>query len=157
MHHVLRIYWGAVSEISERYRFLTFKSLHTCREPPSSTLPCRARATTKAVSQNSKSFTRYRYRRKRPHATTQWSRPEAVQQQWKGCQSQELRDCCSFARIIQDIDRWPGCIKAIVENEGMLVETSKGHGRRQDRAYLGPMHPDAERAMSKSDEKFGGR
>ena len=60
-------------------------------------------------------------------------------------------------RIIQDLDRWPKSIQAIVDNQGMVVEKKKAAGHRRARAYLGAMHPDAEKAQAIADSRFGGR
>jgi hypothetical protein len=70
-----------------------------------------------------------------------------------------------FTRVWESMDpaiakanilRWPRNIKKIVDNQGMLVQKAAGGGHRQQRAYCGVMHKDAESAMIKSEEKFGG-
>ena len=58
-------------------------------------------------------------------------------------------------RIIQDLDRWPKSIQAIVDNQGMLVEKQKASGHRRSRGYRGRMHIDAANALEQSDAKFG--
>ena len=40
-------------------------------------------------------------------------------------------------RTIQDFDKWPGSMQAIVDNDGRVVEPEKASGQRQQRAYLG--------------------
>mmetsp|Transcript_5851 Transcript_5851/g.15257 ORF Transcript_5851/g.15257 Transcript_5851/m.15257 type:complete len:376 (-) Transcript_5851:191-1318(-) len=53
-------------------------------------------------------------------------------------------------RIVQDIQRWPGSIKAIIEHKGALVpHMRKRNGRRAVRKSQGVrvLHPDAKEAM----------
>lgn len=66
-------------------------------------------------------------------------------------------DVLTAEEVQSHIDRWPANIQAIVDNKGMLVEKSKARGHRQQRGYLGKMHPDAEKAMAASEAKFGGQ
>lgn len=73
----------------------------------------------------------------------------------QACFERVWQVCPTSEDIVANSARWPGAIKKIVDNKGMLVEKQKAHGQRQQRGYLGVLHPDAQAAVELSEDKFG--